>query len=103
MWYLTSNAVCKQTQAYRVAQAEVLEDEPGKTNYIFQPAKSDDLLSDRAAHLEVVRQVCGWIMQYLYRLLQTVTQPATSLSAVATNLCCVYVNIATTLLFILPC
>lgn len=66
MWYLTSNAVCKQTQAYRVAQAEVLEDEPGKTNYIFQPASSADLLSDKAAHLEVVRQVCGQITQYLY-------------------------------------
>jgi len=40
-----------------VSQAEVLEDEPGTTNYIFQPASTDDVLSDKAAHLEVIRQV----------------------------------------------
>ena len=50
--------MCKQNQAYKVAQAEGLEDEPGKTNYVFQPTSSADVQSDKAAHLEVVRQVC---------------------------------------------
>ncbi len=49
--------VCLQGKAYKVSQAEVLEDEPGTTNYVFQPASTDDVLSDKAAHLEVIRQV----------------------------------------------
>ena len=41
-----------------VAQAEALEEEPTRTNYVFQPtAVSNELaLEDRATHLEVVRQ-----------------------------------------------
>ncbi len=41
-----------------VAQAEALEEEPARTNYVFQPtAVSNELaLEDRATHLEVVRQ-----------------------------------------------
>jgi hypothetical protein len=49
--------LCLQGKAYKVSQAEVLEDEPGTTNYVFQPATTDDVLSDKAAHLEVIRQV----------------------------------------------
>ena len=48
---------CLQGKAYKVSQAEVLEDEPGATNYIFRPATTNDVLSDKAAHLEVIRQV----------------------------------------------
>lgn len=40
-----------------MAQAEVPEDEPGATNYVFKPVTTDDVLSDKAAHLEVIRQV----------------------------------------------
>ena len=46
-----------QGKAYKVSQAEVPEDEPGTTNYVFKPASTDDVLSDKAAHLEVIRQV----------------------------------------------
>ena len=46
-----------QGKAYKVSQAQALEDEPGSTNYVFQPEVSEDVLSDRAAHLEVIRQV----------------------------------------------
>ena len=46
-----------QGKAYKVSQAQALEDEPGSTNYVFQPEVSEDILSDRAAHLEVIRQV----------------------------------------------
>lgn len=46
-----------QGKAYKVAQAEVAEDEPGTTNYVFKPVSTDDILSDKAAHLEVIRQV----------------------------------------------
>lgn len=40
-----------------MAQAEVPDDEPGTTNYVFMPVSTDDVLSDKAAHLEVIRQV----------------------------------------------
>lgn len=46
-----------QGKAYKVSQAEIPEDEPGTTHYVFQPASTDDVLSDKAAHLEVIRQV----------------------------------------------
>lgn len=46
-----------QGKAYKVSQAEVPEDEPGTTNYVFTPASTEDVLSDKAAHLEVIRQV----------------------------------------------
>ena len=49
--------LCLQGKAYKVSQAELLEDEPGTTNYVFQPATTDDVLSDKTAHLEVIRQV----------------------------------------------
>lgn len=46
-----------QGKAYKVSQAEVSEDESGTTNYVFTPASTEDVLSDKAAHLEVIRQV----------------------------------------------
>ncbi|KAL0023069.1 hypothetical protein WJX79_008548 [Trebouxia sp. C0005] len=53
-------ALMSEGKAYKVSQAEVLEDEPGTTNYIFRPATTNDVLSDKAAHLEVIRQG-GWV------------------------------------------
>lgn len=47
-----------QGKAYKVSQTETPEDEPGTTHYVFKPASTDDVLSDKAAHLEVIRQVC---------------------------------------------
>lgn len=46
-----------QGKAYKVTHAEISEDEPATTKYILQPASTDDVLSDKAAHLEVIRQV----------------------------------------------
>lgn len=50
-----------QGKAYKVSQAHVLEDEPGITNYIFQPEDTSDVLMDKPAHLEVIRQVNGLV------------------------------------------
>ena len=52
-----ASCIILQGKAYKVAQAEVPEDEPGTTTYVFKSVSTDDVLSDKAAHLEVIRQV----------------------------------------------
>ena len=62
---ITAGCINVQGKAYKVSQAEVPEDEPGTTNYVFTPASTEDVLSDKAAHLEVIRQVMAWLCTLL--------------------------------------
>ena len=61
----TTGCIILQGKAYKVSQAEVPEDEPGTTNYVFTSASTEDVLSDKAAHLEVIRQVHAWLWTLL--------------------------------------
>lgn len=61
-----ASCIFLQGNAYKVAQAEVPEDEPGATNYVFKPVSTEDVLSDKAAHLEVIRQVSCLYMPLSY-------------------------------------
>ena len=80
-----------------VAQAEALEEEPTRTNYVFQPtAVSNELaLEDRATHLEVVRQASTatsppcWRQMLELRCKLCQSQTAIYLSAYGTATLCV--------------